>query len=224
MERARRRRVSRGLKVAEEHVGDARALGAGQPGGDHRVRLVQHVAQDHGPAGEKNHHDRNAGGLHVGDGIHVFPGQFQVGAVAIAFGIGRLADDHHAHGGSGGAVAVLGKGDFGLAEAAFLMAASSVVPPGVTSPLLPCQSMVQPPHWLPMIVGVLAGHVDARRGFGQRQRLVLVLQQHQRFAHGLARDGAMLRRAEGLLQAAVGQLRAVLVHQAHGELHAQNAA
>src|SRR5258706_8616188 len=37
-----------------------------------------------------------------------------------------------------------------LAPTAFLIAASTVVPPVVTSPLLPCQSMVQPPHWFPI--------------------------------------------------------------------------
>ena len=35
------------------------------------------------------------------------------------------------------------------AETAPLIAASSVVPPGVTLPLRPCQSIVQPPHCIP---------------------------------------------------------------------------
>src|SRR5260370_31147761 len=36
-----------------------------------------------------------------------------------------------------------------------LMAASTVVPPGVTAPPAPCQEIVQPPVWLPRLSALL---------------------------------------------------------------------
>src|SRR5450432_220998 len=101
------RQFPRRLEVAKQHVRDARALGARQPGSYHCVRLIQHAAQDHRPPGEQHHHHRDARGLHVGDGIHVLLSQPQIGAVAVALGVGRLADHHHSEGRSRGARAVL---------------------------------------------------------------------------------------------------------------------
>ncbi len=48
-----------------------------------------------------------------------------------------------------------------------------VVPPVVTSPLLPCHSMVQPPHWLPMSSALLPATWMCRAVFfrGSARRL-----------------------------------------------------
>src|SRR5205085_4183069 len=58
------------------------------------------------------------------------------------------------------------------------------------------------------VVSALAGDVQARQRLRDGQRRLLILQQHERFAHALASDGAMLSRAERPLQTAVGQRRA----------------
>ena len=72
------------------------------------------------------------------------------------------------------------------------------------------------------VVGAHAGDVDPLCRLGQRQRPLVVLQEHERLADRLPGHRAMLGRAERLLQAAVGQRRAVLVQQSHGELDAED--
>src|SRR6266498_4940177 len=46
------------------------------------------------------------------------------------------------------------------------------------------------------VVGILAGHKDLLQRLWQRQQLALVFEQYQRLAYGVARDGAMLWRAD----------------------------
>ena len=73
------------------------------------------------------------------------------------------------------------------------------------------------------VVGAVAGDQQVEPG-RQRQQLLVVLQQHQRFAHGLAGDRAMFRRAEQREIAAVGPGRGrALVEQMRAQLDPEDA-
>jgi hypothetical protein len=73
-------------------------------------------------------------------------------------------------------------------------------------------------------VRVAAGDEDLIGLLGERQHglaLLSVLEQHERLAYGLARDGAVVLRAELLGEARVGER---VLEQPHGELDAEDAA
>ena len=141
------RQLAGGRVVAEQHVGHAGAFGAGQPGGDDRVGHVERFAQDQRPAGEDDEHHRDAGFLDAADHGQVVVREREIGVVAHALGVRQLAHDDDGRVGAVGVRAVgANRSRRRRRPRPARIAARIVVPPVVTSPALPCHSMVQPPH------------------------------------------------------------------------------
>ena len=62
------------LIVAEENVGNAFSFGAGQPGGNDCVDIVQHVVKEQRPAGNQNQYDRDVCLLQICES-RLYPGR-----------------------------------------------------------------------------------------------------------------------------------------------------
>ena len=69
---------------------------------------IQDRLENQRPAGDEHHDHRNAGRFHVLERRDVLGRQRQLGRVAVAFGVGRLADHHDADVGTLRAAAVFG--------------------------------------------------------------------------------------------------------------------
>ena len=145
----------------------------------------------------------------------------EVRAIAHALGVRRLADDDHRDVGAVGTAPIravghsrlgrYGRRDRGEQRRAGRHVAGLALPSDGPAAALHAE-----------VVGRLARDVDPRRALRERQRVVFVLEQDERFADRAARDLAMLRRAELAPERGIGHLRAARVHQPHRHLHAQD--
>jgi hypothetical protein len=187
--------------VAQQHVGDAGALRAGQPGGDEGVGGIDLAVHPQRPAAEEDRHHRDAVGLQLADQFQVAgPAglEHQVGQVALELCIGLFAEDHYCHVGPGAVRAV--HRQFGVAAGSFDLLAEAVPDRVGIGEVLAAGAAALPGQrpaagLLAEVVGAVAGQQDAPARI-QRQHAAVVLQQHQRFAHRAPGDRAMFRRAE----------------------------
>ena len=88
---------------------------------------------------------------------------------------------------------------------AWRTAARIVVPPRVTSPVLPCQAIVQPPHWMPRSLAAGPATTSLLICFESGRAPLLVLEQHERLPHALAGGLPVLGRADRRGQGGVGE-------------------
>ncbi len=218
--------VRRAVLLGDQHVGDALALRARQEGRDERVGLVELRVHPQRTAREEHRHHRNALSLQrlqLGQRLLVAGLEFQRRDIADHLGIGLLAE--HDDGDVGLRTRHLAVGtqrrgaarrlDRGL-EAAPDRGRAGEVGIGVAG-ALPRQ---RPAARLEAdIIGMAAGdeHLLARL---DRQKRIVVLEQHQRFRHRSPRDRAVFGRAEDRLLL-IGPRR---IEQAELHLHAQDAA
>ena len=90
-------------------------------------------------------------------------------------------------------------------------------------PLLPCQSMVQPPHWLPISSALLPATWMRGAFFESGSAFASFLSSTSDSRTACARHGAVLRRAEASSASCGRPTGRSVVHHAHGELDAQDA-
>src|SRR5690606_8655198 len=93
--------------VAKERIGDTLGLSAGQPGGDKGVAIGQHAFDKQGPAGHQDDDDLFALVTNAGDKIDFRLAQGEIGAVALAFGIGPLGEHDDAYVGYDGIAGIV---------------------------------------------------------------------------------------------------------------------
>ncbi|GAW42585.1 hypothetical protein SH203_03010 [Brevundimonas sp. SH203] len=210
-------------RIADQHVGDPAALGARQPGGDEGVGGVDLRVGPHRTARQEDRDGRDARRLQAFQRLQRFGRQeVQRVHVALELGIGGLAEDDDGDVGllGEGAVGAEGRlaaaGRDGLADAAPDRLAVGEVGVGVAR-ALPRQGPAA--RGLADVVGVARDqHPRARP---DRQDRAFVLQQHQRLAHRLARQGAVGGRAQFVHMALD---RAAVIEQAGLDLDPQDAA
>ena len=91
--------------------------------------------------------------------------------------------------------------------------------PGGDGADAPCQVIVQPPDWMPMLSALCAGHEDPSCRSGPSGSTPLrVLEQHLRLAHRLARQSAVASELPTVaVSAPVGER---VLEEAQLELHA----
>ena len=77
--------------------------------------------------------------------------------------------------------------------------------PGITLVEPPCQVIVQPPAWLPMLSALLPGDVDVASASRSGSARCRVLEQHLRLGHRLAGDARGAPAADLVDVAAVGE-------------------
>ena len=90
-----------------------------------------------------------------------------------------------------------------------------------TSPVCPCQVIVQPPHWLPLFWALLPASATFAV-LRQRQHVAVVLQHDQRLLHRLARQHPVVSRSDARRRRLIDRARAV--EQSHLALHGDDAA
>ena len=93
-----------------------------------------------------------------------------------------------------------------------------MVVPGVVGPDAPCHEIVQPPDWMPDVVGARSREQDVAPGRRQRQQPWGRLEQHRRLPDRLAGDRPMRVRADLVVR--LGRHR--VLEQAHLELDGQD--
>src|SRR5215213_4812076 len=202
---------------AEQDVGHALALAAGQPGGDQGVHLAKLVGEDQRPARDDHDHapvdapadpvDGGPVGVVEPHGLG-FAGHAVVlpqrpADVAEALGVRGLAHDHDADVGPGrGGRGVLAEGDLGVWGDLADAVQDGVAGDDVTRQALPGH---RPAAGLVAdVVGVAAGDVDALVA-RQGQDLAVVLQQHLGLGNGPAGQGPVGRGADLVQVPAVGE-------------------
>ena len=93
--------------IAHQHIGQAFALAAGQPGGDKGIGQRDLAAGPQRPPRQQHRHGRHMRRLECAQQVQPFIiVQGMVGAVARSFGIGRFAKHHHGGVGAGGKAAI----------------------------------------------------------------------------------------------------------------------
>ncbi len=213
-------------RVADQHVGNAAALGPWQPDGDESVGGIDLRVGPQRATGQEHRHHRHTLRPQAleQDQVALVAGLVLEGLeIAPAFGIRRLADYHHRDVGLLRVAAVdvqlnaAAAGFQRLAQAGVDRLAVGEIAVAVAG-ALPGQG---PAAALAAdVVGAGTGHQHPGGGT-DRQHRAIVLQQHQRLAYRLARQRAVLRRAEHALAPFP---RAPRIEHAQRELDAQDAA
>ncbi len=222
--------IMRGLAVlaSHQHVGDALAFGTRQPRRHEGLGVVEQVVGVHRAPGEVHGHHRLATGLgraqhgqilRIGTAVADRIGREDV---AVGFGIWRLADHgHHDVELRGiqrrriGAVGNLLCAKFGTQRPQHRIGSGEIgiAVLGALPGQRPATGLIG------QVVGTLADHHHPRIA-AQWQHLGLVLEQHQRLTHGLARQLTVLHGGDVTGMTAVGRL---VIEQARAQLHAQDA-
>jgi len=205
--------------AAEEHVGDAAALAAGQPGGDDRVSVREDVVDDHRPAREQDDHSFQSGVLEGAHRLDHPGGEMEVAAVALALRVGGFADDSDTEVGPRRARTVQGVGKVNprsLGAQGFEDGgAVGDVAAGALPADRPAAALVAD------VVGAVAGDMNAGGRAGKGQDALFFGEQHQGLAHAGAGDLAMGGAADRTGERPVG---VKILKEPHAEFHAQNAA
>ncbi len=191
--------------LPEQHVRDAVALAAGQPGRDQRVDLAELVVEHLRPAGHDQHHALGDRGADLVDGrgvagssvsdfgssccgvqkLHVGP---PTSPKPSAYGVSPTTTTPTSRAGGRGR-AVLAERDRARGRPCGCPR-GSVVPGMTSSPETPCHATVQPPAWLPMSSALRpATYTFASCVSGSTSPVVP--QQHLGLGHGLAGDRAV---------------------------------
>ena len=108
-------------------------------------------------------------------------------------------------------------------DTAARMACRIVVPPVVTSPLSPCQSIVQPPHWLPMSSALLPATWMRASAFASGSTSPSFFSSTSDLRTASRATARCSAEPNAACRLSVGQVRPVLVQQAHRGLDAQDA-
>ncbi|BAS86391.1 Os03g0749200 [Oryza sativa Japonica Group] len=214
--------------IPEQHVGDAVALRAGEPGGDERVHGADVRLHHERTPGDEHHHalDEPA---HVLDHLRPRRRDGQVQVVPLRLRVRLLPHHHHR------VVVLLGAlGDRALVRVLRVVDHRALVHRRLDrlQDRRPCITIHisgkrdgESAALEAEVVGVAAGDEDLVGLLGQRQHGLLpvlaVLEQDERPAHGLARDLPVLLVAE---LAGEARVRERVLEEAHGELDAEDAA
>ena len=213
--------------IAHQHIGHAGSFAARQPGDHESIGRIERRVHIKWPA--RDHHGDDRDILRL-QGAHRLPGagqflvQLQGCPVALEFGVGCLAKDHHGHirlrfkaaiGGKFGRTAARSHGRCqpfpdGRGAGKLVLRQSGALPGNGPAARLATD-----------IVRPFARDEQMTAGFDRQDGLVL--QQHQRLAHGFARNRAMFRSAEQVVLPGIGARGGrTVIEQAKAQFHAQD--